>query len=89
MEQLSDSDKKSAIQLLVFLLGCIGMYFWVSGGIDRCGSFQNTNCMMSDFFDAVTFLGLTLMIIIGLFGWVWTLVGLAALIGFILYKKFF
>lgn len=84
MEKLSIDEKKSVYHMLSVLLGCVGMYFFVTAGIDRCGSFDNTECIMADAFDALTFLSLTLMIVIGWFGWLWTTVGILVLAAFII-----
>jgi hypothetical protein len=89
MEKMSDEDKKNIYQLLIFLIGCVGMYFWVTGGIDRCGSFDNTSCMMGDLLDSIIFLSLVIMIVVGLIGWFWTLLGILFFIGFIVYKNIF
>jgi hypothetical protein len=87
MQKLSDSDKKESYNFLILMLGFVGMYFWVSSGIDHCGSIQNTGCMVSDSFDVITLLILIIMIVIGTVGWLWTLIGILVLAVFIIYKK--
>ena len=89
MDQQTKLDTKSGFRVLIFLLGCLGMYLWISSGIDHCGSVNNTNCIFSDAFDAFVFGGLTFLILIGLFGLANVLMFLIGIMGLIIYFIYF
>lgn len=72
MEKMTNSEKISIYRGLTFIVGCLGMYFWVSSGIERCGSFFNDECIFSESFDELTCVILFFMILIGLMGLVRT-----------------